>query len=498
VAAITDLSYTFFCLLSFYCYLGSENGGRNTPHLLPAVFFAIALLCKETAVMLPAIVVAYQFALPEPRNGAAQSWKRLAPYLIVIGIYMVVRYAALGSFAPVQMPGDMRGDQYLINAFPLFAVYVSKLLFPVGLNAFPTIHYIQTLFEPAEILAVTLVLAYLGAMYYAAKKSRSTFLGLLVILLPLLPTLYIPARGGSPLAERYLYLPSVGFAALLASSFIWLRGKTVRWRLAVAPAAVALVCVYAVQTFARTLVWKDNFVLYTDTIRKSPDAEMPRGNFGIALLEADRLDEAIEQFRIVIGQINPASQNAYYNLARAYKKKGMTADAIAAFEKAVSLDPGDGDARRALAALYARSGRPDDAAALCTEPSGNFQPDSAVVFAIGEDLEEMEFPEKAITCYRSGISPGRRYFPAHYRLGSALMRMGQTEEAIAQLSIASELQPENPYLRNMLGVLYGQKGRYDDAIAQFEQALRVLPAEPAFRSNLDRAIARKSDAATSN
>jgi len=55
----------------------------------------------------------------------------------------------------------------------------------------------------------------------------------------------------------------------------------------------------------------------------------------------------------------------------------MTDDAVAAFEKAVALDPSDADARRALAALYARSGKLDHAAALYVESIGTSLSDPA-------------------------------------------------------------------------------------------------------------------------
>jgi Flp pilus assembly protein TadD len=49
------------------------------------------------------------------------------------------------------------------------------------------------------------------------------------------------------------------------------------------------------------------------------------------------------------------------------------------------------------------------------------------------------------------------------------------------------LQPGNPYFRNMLGITYGQKGRYDQAVEQFEAAVKLAPSEPAYRRNLERA-----------
>lgn len=59
----------------------------------------------------------------------------------------------------------------------------------------------------------------------AFKKNRVAFLGLLFTTVPLLPVLYIPALGEDTFTERYLYLPSVGYAILLAVLLIMGEGK---------------------------------------------------------------------------------------------------------------------------------------------------------------------------------------------------------------------------------------------------------------------------------
>ena len=54
------------------------------------------------------------------------------------------------------------------------------------------------------------------------------FFGLLLLIIPLMPAFYIKGISGKPYAERYLYLPSVGYVLLLAIFLSWARDKLPR------------------------------------------------------------------------------------------------------------------------------------------------------------------------------------------------------------------------------------------------------------------------------
>ncbi len=416
IGAVTDVSYAFFFLLSFYGYITSDTDIRKRNYILSVVSFSLALLCKEPAATLPVILAAYDFAFSRKGERFSERAKRYIPYFIVLGGYFIVRINTLGGFAPSKAHTELSTYQYVINVLPLFAQYIGKLLLPVNLNAFITLSPIASLMEVKGIIALAAAIAYIGFGIIAFRRNRMVFFGLMLIAVPLLPVLYIPGLGESPLAERYLYLPSVGFAFLEAMFFVWLREKMPGYGAAVIAGAIVLTVSYSVETIMRNPVWKDNLTLFADTVQKSPAGELPRGMLGIALLESGRVDEAVEQFQMIISKIDPNSENAYYNLGRALRKKGMTGEAAKAYEKAVSLKPDDIDAHYNVAVIYAES-RQMDKALEHFRVVVQLQPNSAF--------------------YRNV-------------LGIAYGEKGLYDEAIEQFKIAVQLAPTEPaYRRNL-------------------------------------------------
>jgi hypothetical protein len=132
---------------------------------------------------------------------------------------MALRFNALGGFSPQEPRIKLSTYGYIINVFPLFMQYLEKLLLPINLNAFYVLHPISSIFEPKGILSLIVTAAFVFLVIISLKKNRMVFFSLLVISLPLLPVFYIPAVGENVFTERYLYLPSFGFALLIALAF---------------------------------------------------------------------------------------------------------------------------------------------------------------------------------------------------------------------------------------------------------------------------------------
>lgn len=86
VAGIIDLSFTFFSLLAFLFHIRSREGMRGS-QLLAAVSYFTATLCKETALILPVILFAYDIAVRKPKEGFARYLKSYVPYALGAGAY---------------------------------------------------------------------------------------------------------------------------------------------------------------------------------------------------------------------------------------------------------------------------------------------------------------------------------------------------------------------------------------------------------------------------
>ena len=260
VAALPELTFTFFLLLSLYYYLFS-GPHLDRRYIMSLGFFFLGLLCKETAMVLPVIIAAYDYASGRfSRSGLSQA-KRYVPYLIIAAVYLLMRTHALGDFVRQRQHAELGVYLTVINVFPLFSQYLGKLLVPVNLSVFHVFHPETSIITAKEILGVLVTIAFIALVFIASKKDSLFFFGLLVLAIPLLPALYIPALGENVFAERYLYLPSFGFVLLLAMtlsrSAIHLPEKAYGFAL---PSAV-LIGIYAFATISMNSTWRDNYSL---------------------------------------------------------------------------------------------------------------------------------------------------------------------------------------------------------------------------------------------
>ena len=455
VAGLPDLSYTFFCLLSFYLYITYREVSKTGLFFSAASFF-LATLCKETALTLPLILIAYDYVFRMPSDRPVERLKGYAPFFVAGGVYFVLRLHALGGFAPQKQHMELSTYQYVINVFPLFAQYLWKTLMPVNLNAYYVLHPVSSIFDMKCIVGLIVTIGFIALTYINLKKSKTAFFNLLFVM-PLLPVLYIPALGESAFAERYLYLPSVGFVVLLVMFIAWMETKIPKSAIGMPIIFIAITGVYTFGTIDRNTVWRDNYSLFSDTVRKSPDGAKPHNNLGYVLEGRGQIDEAIEQYQIAL-RLNPDSAEASNNLGSAFDKKGWVDRAMEQYQTTLRMHP-------------------------------NF---SRSRISLGYVLEEKGMLEAAIEQYQIVLQLNPGSVDAHYSLGNAFFKKGWIDRAIEQYQTALKLNPDYADVHFNLGIAFEDKGLIDEAIEQYQIALALNPSDPSLRSQLMKAYEMKS------
>src|SRR5438105_379991 len=225
-------------------------------------------------------------------------------------------------------------------------------------------------------------------------------------------------------------------------------------------------------------------------------ADLPVGarqhsNYGKALQEAGRLDEAADEFSTAL-RFNPDSAKAHANMGAVLVGKGELGEAQTHFEAALRIDPNQAEFHSGYAYLLERLGRPEQAAAEC-EAAVRAEPKSAMArYSYGAFLEKHGKLEEAIAEYRQAVRADPRLVDAHIDLGSALFAKGDLDEAKAHYLEASRLDPKLAQPHNYLGEVFLRQGNVSQAIAQFEQALKLHPDFPEAEENLR--LAKTSDA----
>jgi tetratricopeptide (TPR) repeat protein len=224
-----------------------------------------------------------------------------------------------------------------------------------------------------------------------------------------------------------------------------------------------------------------------------PSSVRAHFNYGTALQEAGRADEAAGQFSEVL-RLNPKSAKAHVNLSTISTERGKLDEAQMHFEQALRIEPNNPEYHSGYAYVLEQLGRNDQAAAEC-EASIRLAPKSAQAhYSYGAFLEKNGKPEEAVARYRQALQIDPGLLDAHLDLGSLLLTKGDLSEAKEHFEKAARLNPKLAQPHNYLGKVFMSEGETDQAILQFEQALRLHPDFPEAEENLR--IAKRSETTT--
>lgn len=352
VAWVSTLAELCLSILFLSAILLHIRGSFLCASLSWICFFA-ALLFKETALMLPAVLFAYDVTI-----GRDKGWKvniaRYVPFVIATIFYFMLKTYAVKEVLPGRNWFDLTYFQYFLSVFPVIMIYFQKLIIPTGLHAYYHIEPVRSIAEPRAFVSVVLTLAYCALLYFACRKNKTAAFLLAWIPLTFLPPLYLPGLGRSFFADRYVYLPSVGFSILAA--YVAMKAFSRRpihkgQRAILASVFIAIAVLFIGHAVQRNAVWKNEFTLWSDAVEKSPEAAIPHYNLGHYYAEAGQTGKAIEEFAKTIEK-DGSFEAAHYNLGVLYEKSGDLDRAIAHFERSSKLSPGQAQTHMNIGKAY--------------------------------------------------------------------------------------------------------------------------------------------------
>ncbi len=337
--------------------------GRQRSSVL---LFGGALLSKETAVILPLLLLLADRLVTEPRDGWTAAVSRLRPFLVLAGSYLALRWMVLGAPVARGVDGTPMAAR-LVIALNTLGDYLQLAVLPVP--AIPD--RIPDSIPSGHTLATALVLVVLLALAWVARHVSPVPLFLLGwFLLTLVPV--SPLVPGQPprIAERYLYLPSAAvawFAGWAVAALAKTRpGRAPVVRLAGAGLVAALVLGALGATVSRAEDWRDDESLFTRMAAAEPRSYLAAVNLGYIHLHRGHLDRAEALFRRALS-LRANAPAAWLGLAVARSRAGDHDRAIAYGLRARALSP-EGDLVHAqLGVIYGIAGHYAEAVASFRE-----------------------------------------------------------------------------------------------------------------------------------
>ena len=367
VSGVTDPLMAVFLIAAFLAYLRFREEGHAKWMGAALGWFCLALLAKETAVVLGVLVFLYAWLYSETRAWAsrfATALRHSLAFFALTLLYLAVRARVLHGLSHTVTPLSMR--TMALTEPSVVWLYVRHLLFPVGLSGLYGLPYVQSARSAAFAVPMAALLLVSLALAWGLRRLEDSRLGLFAfgwLVLPILPALWLRTYAEGDIAhDRYLYVPSVGFILLLA-----LFGAEIarRWpardKQIQLAALVGFTLAYGAGAFAQQTFWASDLLLYTRAYRIAPQDNLISNDLGTELMEAGDPRGAMTLYLQVLAR-KPDYWLANYNLGYAYYKTGKFRDAEAFLRHAISINAADSDEFMYLGLSVWRQGRVDEAA----------------------------------------------------------------------------------------------------------------------------------------
>ncbi|MGC1653853.1 MAG: tetratricopeptide repeat protein [Candidatus Sulfotelmatobacter sp.] len=485
VSAASDTMVTMFVALAFAAFLRGRDATRRHRTacwiwLASLALLACALLTKEMAVVFPALVGIYAWL--HPRQEKASPWPRVIAAVIEATPYVVVTlaYALLRGHALLHSTGQFDPSHGMLDVartLPLvLSIYLRQLLLPVGITGLYYTPYVTSAFL-AQIAFPVLVLtaALVGLWYWNRREGNSTvaFAGLW-LLVGLAPALYLRNFGnGDFVRDRYMYLPSIGFAILAAMGLRRLPSFKGWDAQVVQTCAAVLLCVgYMGASLAQQVYWSNDLLLLVRGQSLYPDN--PYANAGLAKEYSERgaHDRAIALARRVVRD-HPEYGYGPLALAEAFIRAGRFEEGRVWLDR-VNPDYAKSEVGMAgLAGLYGQMGDYDRAFALCSEILGK-EPDlySALYNCGNIHLMDGQYQDAEQLLSRAVQLVPEQAAPRHF-LGRALLKEGRNTEAQPYLLQAAAMDPKVWDYHYWLAVSFENGGNRSAARVEYQRALQL-------------------------
>jgi tetratricopeptide (TPR) repeat protein len=449
--------------------------------------FTLAMLSKGSVAVLPILLLGIVW-WQRPLTWRDMVWS--APFFLVALVFTAVNmwFQMFGMEEAVRTAGY---TERLLGAGSVVWFYLYKAILPIDLSFV----YEHWRIETASLLwwlplAAALVVT---AVLWRYRKSWSRPLlfawgFFCVVLVPVMGLTDVYFMRYALVADHYQHIAIIAVIAL--ASALWsawhrLALGTMRWT--AAATAVAALGILALLTWQQSGQYRDEFTLFDDTLKKSPDCWMAHTNLGKALIDAGRLQDAMDHFRQAL-LIKSDSIVACNDLGNVLVQMGRVQEAMEYYRKALSFKPDYPQALNNMGNALVEAGRPEEAIEYCQKALRLDPGFYEACFNLGNASSSLGRSQEAIDYYHQALAIKSDYPEAHNNLANALILAGRPAEAIEHCQTALQLKPSFTEAQFNLGNAFLSLDRLPEAIEHYRQALALKPGFAQAQNNLGGAL----------
>lgn len=477
-----------FVLFSFWFVLKYIDETKKKFLFYSMVFLFMAFLSKETAITYLALLpVALHFFR---EINLKRIFLLLIPFLIVTGIYLVIRSSVLEgamaddavSVADNIIAGAKSFSTRMGTSFYILGLYIVKLIFPHPLSYDYSFNQILMV-EMTNIFSIISLLFYFAIGIYAViilyksfrrnqdlsirpalpagkyPVSKYVSFGIFFFLITIFLFSNLVLIIGTSMGDRLMYFPSLGYCLVIAALLVHLLRITNFYEFRIKDffkpnflPIILIVALYSFKTYSRNPDWKDNYTLYSHDVNIAPNSVKAHYYLGLELVKVTAETEPdMEKKKKIYEQgiselekavaILPSFSSAYTQLGVAYYRLKDFEKAIENYNKAASLSPSDAITTNNIGTIY---------------------------------FEWKKYPE-AKEKFQQALAIDPRFVDAHMNLGSVLGQTGDFNNAIVSFQNAAKYAPDNAHTYYFIALTYSNMGDKANADKYFQIAEKMNP-----------------------
>ncbi len=485
---------TVFLLLSVVLLDTWRTDGGWWRVLLFLVAVALCMMSK-VRICLPAlllIVPVYKGIMPHRRW-----WLAWSAAVVIVFVFGWINFQA--SSGMLDSGSEAFQGSRVARTVIALGWYCQHFIYPAGLAPFHPAPEIVNWSDSAVIKGLLITAIAIGIVIFSIKKTRIGWVGLLWFLAAVAVTLpLIPSRN-LLVAERYSYLPSIGFLWIIAALFVF-AGKFMRKVKSESFARVAGIFAGSALFIGMLAVsWQTSVYYNSDLNRISrvasvyPESPAIGTRLGWALFRAEDYSGAIERgFADLKRYGDKVAVDAYQLIGAAQFRLGKISEAEESLKKAIAADS-EGMAYSRLGSIYAETGEKQKAIAAYEKFAELLPNQNPGLIKLAELYRDVGRNSDATRIYEQVLK--NNSFDVHAIMGLATIEIAENkhQQALERLLALLEWMPENVPARVNVGLCLGALGKTEAAINQYQQALNLNPQTSLAVTNLAGLYIKKGD-----
>jgi len=479
-----DVLFGIFYLGALLQYIKYKADQKSSRWIWIALFFTLSLFSKIQAVSLPLSMLAVDYFL----NGKLE-WKDIfnkAPWFLmslffgILGIYMLKSEGSLdvnATIYPFWQRLFIGSYSLMVYLIKFFAPYRLSPLYPYP-NTLPITFYLSMI--PALAFAASLIWGYL-------KNWRVYTFGGLFFLVNIVFLLQILGAGQGFIADRFSYIAYIGLAFPVVYYLDqWQKEPSKRWP--VLGGAGAVFAIFAFMTIQQNKIWANSGTLWTHVLQYYNNTTLPYGNRANYYRSNGQKEKALADYNAAIAlKKDPQTFNSrarlFFDLA---KSRDSILLALADYDEAIRLKPGDGEFHVNRGATYARLGDLDKA--LEDISTGlKFKPDHGVGYLNRSVIYNMKGDyQNALTDLETYVKIVPNNPDIWYEMARAKRLLNRSPEAIPDYDMAIKLDKTRGLFYYERANTYYVLGQMDKAKTDLQMAISLGYKEvnPQFKAQL--------------